>query len=247
MRKQKNFTLIELLVVIAIIAILASMLLPSLNKARQKAKAIACISNQKQLGLGWQQYVQDNEEYFVPYYVKPPWTYRLCFGKYADKKTMLCPGRDGSRPKDGIMAPWYTSSIYAPYQNTHWFWSSPDYGYNGFYIGSDVYGKDGGNAYTPAKLSRVKRPGQTILLGDSSDPSSTLWGVRGYHGIWAHYATSSGGGLLWPTHGNVANILWVDGHASAQIAKGTDIGGSQSLYYTDIGNHWMSDNKWDRQ
>src|SRR5687768_834411 len=70
---SRGFSLIELLVVIAIIAILASLLMPALSKAKNKGQQVSCANNLKQLTLCWTMYADDNDGRLAPNGVKGPW------------------------------------------------------------------------------------------------------------------------------------------------------------------------------
>src|SRR6187549_3269338 len=115
----RAFTLIELLVVIAIIAILAALLLPALAGAKKKGQGAECINNQKQVGLGFRLWANDNEEHF-PWVVdiakggslntldpsSMDWTdhYRAASNELNNPKVVYCPTDKEKRPTDQ----WFT-------------------------------------------------------------------------------------------------------------------------------------------
>jgi len=86
--RRKGFTLVELLVVIGIIALLVSILLPALNKAREDAKRVRCLSNLRQLTMAWQMYTQDSKGHLcssnTPGYPSNPWWYWVAGGNTLD-------------------------------------------------------------------------------------------------------------------------------------------------------------------
>ena len=236
--KRKGFTLIELLVVIAIIAILASMLLPVLGRARTKARMMTCLGNLKQIGLAVQMYLNDYNEYWFPsmsgYAAAYPWNFgwnyfpgtgsvgflRTLLEKKYLTGTMEFGPTDPYYPATGINLFLRASSgvVHCPCLDPYW-----EAGYR--YPGYPGWGDYAYNTFLPlnaVKLGKVKKPAETLLFfeshGGEVDPLDS-----NFNQIWLPYWMYYGYGRHYQFH--LWNAVFVDGHAKSLTWEEYRIGG----------------------
>jgi prepilin-type N-terminal cleavage/methylation domain-containing protein/prepilin-type processing-associated H-X9-DG protein len=229
--RRLAFTLIELLVVIAIIAILAAMLLPALARAKEKAKAIKCMSNEKQIALGYLLYADDNQNWLPVASDEngSPCQWFLEISPYISKETI---GVKSLQAKDKVVAcPSAVIENAIPKTVSTW-QAYGGYGHNYYYLGDYVPGYR-------VKITACGKPVETCMNGDGLDPKGGALGPLQWWNLGYLYPPprvpdgSSGGVQPFIRHGKGGNYAWVDGHVSFASWKVMSAGknGNLSWYY----------------
>jgi prepilin-type N-terminal cleavage/methylation domain-containing protein/prepilin-type processing-associated H-X9-DG protein len=217
-KRQAKFTLIELLVVIAIIAILAALLLPSLNSAKGTAKKVVCMSNLAQVSKVTFMYANDNDE-LVAYYLNDSdpagigyYVWTLLFTDYfkagkedyiKNRKIMVCPGVKFTG--DYNSNAWNTYGMYCGYQDSDYSASTPK---TGDFMKLD---SSGNSCY---RLSKFLQPSSFILLADTMIMTGAAFkpGEPIFYFIPNQFGDLGNISIL---HNNFANCAFVDGHVAS--------------------------------
>ena len=228
-RRRGGFTLIELLVVIAIIAILAAILFPVFAQARDKARQSACLSNQKQVGLGLIQYAQDYDEAlpFVNYFYDKNGTYLnnngvlntkwidVIFPYVKSEPLYNCPS-DGDNPQ------------YVNVQRRVNPASGQKPNYGSYVFSQAYYSGAVGQGPSGKTLADLQVPASTVLFGEAASPGGsvdiysqneakpfTIDPLKTPRRLVNTYSSGVSAEGLIERHAGMTTVGWGDGHAKA--------------------------------